>query len=90
MKIKKIIKRSFTFILKLPIYFYKGIISPLIPHSCKFFPTCSDYFLQAINNFGLKGFVIGFKRIVKCNPTNKDCGYNPLPINIKGEAKWLF
>lgn len=86
----KIIKKTFTFILKLPIYIYKGCISPLIPHSCRFYPTCSSYTLEAINRFGFKGFVIGFKRISKCRPNGKQYGYDPVPINIKGEAKWLI
>lgn len=87
----KFIKKCFRFLGKIPIYIYKGIISPLLPHTCRFFPTCSSYFLQAIDQFGLfKGAMIGFKRIAKCNPKTKTCGYDPLPINIKGDNKWLF
>lgn len=40
--------------------------------------------------FGIKGVAIGLKRLCKCNPWHKDCGYDPLPINIKGESKWLI
>lgn len=87
---KNTIKKSFKFILKLPVYFYKCCISPLLPHACRFYPSCSNYMIEAINNFGLKGAFIGFKRICKCNPWHKNCGYDPVPINIKGEVKWLF
>ncbi len=84
------IKKGAKFVLKLPVYFYKGCISPLLPHSCRFYPTCSNYMIESINAFGLKGVIIGLKRIAKCNPCNKNCGYDPVPINIKGEVKWLF
>lgn len=80
----------FKTILKLPVYFYKSCLSPLIPHSCKFYPTCSSYMLGAIDHFGIKGVWIGIKRIFKCSPFSKSHGYDPLPINIKGEIKWLF
>lgn len=85
----KMIKKTFTFILKLPVYFYKGCISPLIPHTCRFYPTCSTYMIQAINTFGLRGIKLGLKRILRCRPKGKS-GYDPVPINIKGEAKWLI
>ena len=86
----KIIKKTFTFILKLPIYIYKCCISPLIPHTCRFYPTCSTYALQAINKFGFKGIFLGMKRIGKCRPKGKLYGYDPVPMNVKGEAKWLI
>ncbi|MBQ8444593.1 MAG: membrane protein insertion efficiency factor YidD [Clostridia bacterium] len=86
----KWIKKTFTFILKLPVYIYKGCISPLLPHTCRFYPTCSSYMLEAINTFGIRGIKLGIKRILKCRPKSKYCGYDPLPINIKGEAKWLI
>lgn len=86
-----ILKQTIRFIGKLPIYLYKGLISPLLPHTCRFYPTCSSYFIDAVNQFGvIKGSCLGFKRILRCNPKNKNCGYDPIPINIKGETKWLF
>lgn len=86
MKVKKV----FNFILKMPVYFFKYCISPLIPHTCRFYPTCSNYMLDAVSQFGFKGILKGLKRIGKCNPWNKNYGYDPVPINIKGEVKWLF
>ncbi len=81
----------FKFILKIPVYFYKYLISPLLPHTCRFTPTCSNYFLQAVDEFGaIKGFAMGIKRLSHCTPRNKRYGYDPVPINIKGEHKWLF
>jgi len=86
----KFIKKTFAFILKIPIYIYKGCISPLLPHTCRFYPTCSSYALEAISQFGFKGVIIGARRIFRCNPFSKKSGYDPIPINIKGDAKWLF
>ena len=86
----KFVKRSFAFILKIPVYFYKYCISPLLPHTCKFYPTCSSYMLGAISQFGMKGIFMGIKRIFQCRPGCKKSGYDPIPINVKGEAKWLF
>ncbi len=45
---------------------------------CKFYPTCSEYMKQAIIKYGaLKGFLLGIKRICKCNPFSKG-GYDPV------------
>lgn len=47
-------------------------------YNCKFYPTCSNYMLDALNKYGtLKGLFLGIKRILKCNPFNKG-GYDPL------------
>ena len=73
------------------IYFYKVFISPLLGSSCKFKPSCSTYMLLAIKEWGiLKGFWIGTKRILRCNPFNKKCGLDMVPYNLKGEHKWIF
>lgn len=85
----KIIKSSFAFCLKIPVYFYKILISPLLPHTCRFYPTCSSYALGAISQFGARGVVLAIKRILRCRPGIKG-GFDPIPINIKGDAKWLF
>ena len=76
----------------MPIYFYKGIISPFLPHTCRYYPSCSCYFLSAVEEFGVKGVLIGIKRICRCHPSrkNKNYGYDPIPLNIKVEMKWLL
>ena len=61
------------------IYLYKIVLSPLLPGSCRFQPTCSSYFIEALKTYGLfKGFYLGIKRILSCNPWGKN-GYDPLP-----------
>lgn len=47
-------------------------------YSCKFYPTCSNYMIEAITKYGsVKGLYLGLKRILKCNPFSKG-GYDPL------------
>jgi putative membrane protein insertion efficiency factor len=52
--------------------FYKKHISPALPNSCRFYPTCSEYAIEAINKYGiLKGSIKSIYRILRCNPFNK-------------------
>lgn len=54
------------------IKFYQKAISPLKPASCRFFPTCSSYGLEAYRRFGFfKGSYLTIKRICKCHPFHK-------------------
>lgn len=48
-------------------------------YSCRFYPTCSEYTKEAINKYGfIKGWFLGIKRIIKCNPFGGS-GYDPVP-----------
>tara|TARA_Y100000813_G_C24152534_1_gene347858 strand:- start:1370 stop:1606 length:237 start_codon:yes stop_codon:yes gene_type:complete len=48
---------------------YKLFISPYIGNNCRYLPTCSDYFIDCLNEFGLfKGFFLGLKRVLSCHP----------------------
>ena len=72
------------------IYLYKILISPLIPKSCKFTPSCSTYGIIAIKRFGVfEGIFLTFKRLVKCRPGTKG-GKDYVPDNIKGDIKWII
>lgn len=58
---------------------YKLTLSPLLPSSCRFTPSCSMYAYQAIEKYGaLKGGWMAIKRIGRCNPFNPG-GYDPVP-----------
>ncbi|MEM7580406.1 MAG: membrane protein insertion efficiency factor YidD [Mastigocoleus sp.] len=59
---------------------YKIFISPLLPPSCRFQPTCSEYAMEAIERFGIfRGTWLGTKRILRCNPFFPG-GYDPVPL----------
>lgn len=60
------------------IRFYQLFISPLFPPHCRFYPTCSQYALEAVKKHGVvKGGIMAIKRIAKCNPYHKG-GYDPV------------
>ena len=72
------------------IYGYRIFISPLKPKSCAFIPSCSIYTILAIKEWHFyKGIKLGFKRILRCNPKNKG-GYDFVPLNIKGDLRWIL
>jgi len=66
------------FLIQLYKKFISPILKPINPYwGCRFYPSCSDYTCQAIGRHGLlKGLIMGFKRIIKCNPFNRG-GYDP-------------
>jgi putative membrane protein insertion efficiency factor len=58
---------------------YRKAISPLLPPSCRFYPTCSAYALTSVERFGvLKGGWLALRRIARCHPFNPG-GYDPVP-----------
>lgn len=60
------------------ILFYQKFISPLLPTSCRFYPTCSEYSREAIEKHGLvRGCWLGIKRILRCHPFYPG-GYDPV------------
>jgi putative membrane protein insertion efficiency factor len=67
-----------TVVLRL-IRFYQRFISPALPPSCRFTPTCSQYSYEAIQRYGLlRGGWLGFKRLLRCHPFRPG-GYDPVP-----------
>ncbi len=57
---------------------YKLFLSPLLPSACRFYPTCSEYMLDAVRKHGsLKGVWMGLKRIGRCHPFHAG-GYDPV------------
>lgn len=72
-------KKMFSYLLLLPIYFYKYSISPLLPPACRYTPTCSEYAIEAIKKHGpIKGFWLALKRFMRCHPWGGH-GYDPVP-----------
>jgi len=73
------IRWIFRGIFILLVKFYQLSISPLIPDSCRYTPTCSEYTIQALKEHGvIKGLILGIWRIARCNPWGGH-GYDPVP-----------
>jgi len=71
----KILSKIFIFLVR----FYQLSISPLSPASCRHQPTCSQYTIESIKEWGaLKGIWLGAKRLSKCHPWGTQ-GYDPVP-----------
>ena len=69
-----LLKRVLIFIFRI----YQKYISPLKGASCKFYPTCSQYAIEAVSKYGaLKGGLMALWRILRCNPFGKG-GYDPV------------
>lgn len=63
----------------IPIRFYQKWISPALPPSCRFYPSCSEYACQAIEKYGVvRGGWLGLRRISRCHPFNPG-GFDPVP-----------
>jgi len=57
---------------------YQVFVSPMLPPSCRFTPSCSLYTLKAIEKYGLlKGILMGTRRILRCHPFSKG-GFDPV------------
>ena len=73
------LKKIFLFIIIL----YQRLVSPYLPQSCRFQPTCSEYTKEAIEKHGIiKGFTLASKRLTKCHPIKflgGSEGYDPVP-----------
>lgn len=75
MKMKNIIALSFIFLVRL----YQIFVSPFLPNKCRFYPTCSQYALEALKKHTFfKAFTLIIKRIFSCHPFGKR-GYDPVP-----------
>ena len=58
---------------------YKRVVSPLLPPACRFYPTCSEYTMEAVSRHGvLKGLLLGLKRLSRCHPFHAG-GLDPVP-----------
>ena len=66
-------------LLLLIVRFYRRFLSPLLPASCRFYPTCSAYAQEALTKHGaIRGSYLSVRRICKCHPWNPG-GVDPVP-----------
>ncbi|MEO8226047.1 MAG: membrane protein insertion efficiency factor YidD [Gemmatimonadota bacterium] len=66
-------------VVALPIRVYRRFISPALPPSCRFTPSCSSYALEAITRYGaVRGTWLAARRLVRCHPFNPG-GVDPVP-----------
>ncbi|MCC7431760.1 membrane protein insertion efficiency factor YidD [bacterium] len=71
-------KNPLVLLLVFLIKFYQTLISPMFPAACKYYPSCSNYCVEALQRKGLVlGLFKGFWRILRCNPFSKG-GYDPV------------
>lgn len=89
-KILNIMFYPFTLLLIGLIYLYKILISPILPKSCIYTPSCSTYGLISLKRFGFfEGIFLTTKRVLRCNPFHKG-GTDLVPDNIEGDIKWVL
>lgn len=66
---------------------YQKVLSPFLPSSCRFYPTCSHYAAEALSKHGaIKGSWLALVRILKCQPFNKG-GLDPVPEKFEFKSK---
>ena len=66
-------------LLKGAIVWYRRFVSPALPAACRFYPSCSNYGLEAIDRFGpLKGVYLTTRRLLRCHPFHEG-GVDPVP-----------
>jgi putative membrane protein insertion efficiency factor len=69
------VKTVFIFLIK----GYQLCVSPFLLPTCRYYPTCSAYCIEALEKYGfLKGFWLGARRVLRCHPFHEG-GYDPVP-----------
>lgn len=79
MKPLALLRRAAVETALLPVHFYRLCISPMLPPSCRFTPTCSAYCVEALRRHGLlRGSWLTLRRLARCHPWGGS-GYDPVP-----------
>lgn len=74
------LRRFPIFIVECAIRFYQVALSPLLIGHCKFIPSCSEYSLQAVREWGvIRGGYLSMRRLLRCHPFNRRGGFDPVP-----------
>lgn len=84
----KWIRSGLSLILIIPVKIYQWVISPMLPSTCRYTPSCSQYAIEALRIHGpLKGLLLGTRRIISCNPWG---GHGHDPVPPKGTPLFKF
>jgi hypothetical protein len=68
-KLGRLVNSILVFALLVPVRFYQIVLGPMLPKVCRFYPSCSEYFILAVHKHGpVKGACKGVWRICRCNP----------------------
>jgi putative membrane protein insertion efficiency factor len=71
------LRSALSFVLIVVVRSYQGAVRPLFPAVCRFYPSCSEYFILAVRKYGpVRGAVKGIARICRCHPWQPG-GYDP-------------
>ena len=71
-------------VIQLALRLYKRFVSPMLPHSCRFVPTCSEYAMEAIERHGVaRGSFLAASRLLRCRPFAR-AGFDPVPRAVQG------
>jgi uncharacterized protein len=77
------LRKAVSAVLIAPVKLYRRLISPMLPPSCRFTPTCSEYAIVAIETHGpFKGSALALRRLLRCHPISwlgGSQGYDPVP-----------
>lgn len=72
-----------NWLVLIPLYLYRCLISPLLGPRCRFYPSCSEYAIAAVRNHGIiRGLFLTVKRLLRCHPWHPG-GVDPVPTPIK-------
>ena len=77
-----------NWLILIPLYLYRWMISPLLGPRCRFYPSCSEYAIAAVQNHGIiRGLFLTVKRLLRCHPWHPG-GVDPVPtpINKRDDA----
>ena len=77
---------SIRFLVCLPVHLYRWTIGAIVPKSCRYEPSCSNYAIEAIQLHGpARGTWLALKRMARCHPWG-GCGYDPVPDPKSAES----
>jgi putative membrane protein insertion efficiency factor len=76
-KALNVVRSFFSYVVILPVRCYQVVLRPVLPSVCRFYPSCSEYFIEAVQKHGpVRGTWKGIVRLCRCHPWNEG-GFDP-------------